>query len=725
MSDIVISARNVSKTYRLHSSPSDRLADVFGLLPTKTDRVKLHKALNDVSFDIARGEKVAIIGRNGAGKSTLLKLITRVTEPTEGRLDVRGETRALLQIGTGFHPDFTGRKNVDAYLANMGVSGARAKQMIEDAVTFAELEDYVDQPVKSYSTGMAMRLMFAASTMLKPDLLVIDEVLGVGDAYFQRKSFERIREMCEGRETTLLLVTHDIYSAATLCDRMIWIDRGRILIDADPPTVIRAYEDAIREQEERRLRLKALKYAADRGEHARSERIVVEIHSNENQPPPCEVWFSRIALLVDGVPAATLRFGEDAFENRDGGQLQKEGANWGDPSVVEGRLARPIRTFGSPFHKVAGVFDVPIDASGLSPERLAVAVDLNAAEAAQLRVSLTSASWRIEMGELPAPTQGWLSHESRVPGQHDAPTVEATTNNQEIGDWATWKVESPELQHSFLDSTLKLAWDGAAGLYLLKSPAVVLQPGETFFIPLTASVQTGTLGVGALNGQGQWLRTFSFAPGIESRTLEFTADKTGQITLVLYGEGPAPLAAELTHGERQLDSAVNTKGVYGTGDVRVDAFRVIDAKGRETPALPVGEAARFEIDYRIVRPGFCERAQVLLAFKRDGVHDVFRVIERGFLFDQESRSEGTICLAFNPLPLAPASYTIVVAVVAEGYYDTRQLLYFSINPGVYFSQATAAEIRVVGTHQVYDGTCVVGQATWLMDNALPERLDHA
>ena len=725
MSDIVISARNVSKTYRLHSSPSDRLADVFGLLPSKTDRVKLHKALNDVSFDIARGDKVAIIGRNGAGKSTLLKLITRVTEPTEGRLDVRGETRALLQIGTGFHPDFTGRKNVDAYLTNMGVSGKRAKQMIEDAVAFAELEDYVDQPVKTYSTGMAMRLMFAASTMLKPDLLVVDEVLGVGDAYFQRKSFERIREMCEGRETTLLLVTHDIYSAATLCDRMIWIDRGRILIDADPPTVIRAYEDAIREQEERRLRLKALKYAADRGEHARSERIVVEIHAKENQPPPCEVWFSRIALLVDGVPAATLRFGEDAFENQDGGQLQREGTNWGDPSVLDGRLARPIRTFGSPFHKVAGVFDVPIDASGLSPERLAVAVEFNAAEAAQLRVSLTSASWRLEMGELPTPTQGWFTHEATIPQHRDVSSDDTPSKSEVIGDWAAWKVESPDLQRSIIDLTLKLGWSGAAGLYLLKSPAVALQPGETLFIPLTASVQTGILGVGALNGAGQWLRTFSFASGVESRTLEFTADKTGEVTLVLYGEGPEPLAAELTHGERQLDSSVNTKGVYGTGDVRVDAFRVIDIRGRETPALAVGEAARFEIDYRIVRPGFRERAQVLLAFKRDGVHDVFRVIERGFLFDHESRGEGTISLMFNPLPLAPANYTVLVAVVAEGYYDTRQELYFSINPGVYFSQATAAEIQIVGTHQVYDGTCVVGQATWLKDNTPPERLDRA
>jgi len=189
-------------------------------------------------------------------RSTFLKLVTNVIQPTSGSLRVVGDVHALLQIGTGFHPDFTGRENVRAYLAQLGVSGAEANQRCDDAIAFAELEEYIDQPVKVYSTGMAMRLMFAASTAITPDLLVLDEVLGVGDAYFAQKSYERMRELCERNGSTLLLVTHDIYSATRMCDRVIWLDRGVVAMDGAAADVVKAYAESIRGQEERRLRLK-------------------------------------------------------------------------------------------------------------------------------------------------------------------------------------------------------------------------------------------------------------------------------------------------------------------------------------------------------------------------------------------------------------------------------------------------------------------------------------
>src|SRR5262249_6339835 len=153
------------------------------------------------------------IGRNGAGKSTFLKLVTRVIEPSSGTLEVAGKVHALLQIGTGFHPDFTGRENVFAFFAQLGITGEDARRRFADVVEFAEIEEYIDQPVKTYSTGMSVRLMFSASTSIEPELLVLDEVLGVGDAYFAHKSFERMRELCEREAATLLLVTHDVYSA--------------------------------------------------------------------------------------------------------------------------------------------------------------------------------------------------------------------------------------------------------------------------------------------------------------------------------------------------------------------------------------------------------------------------------------------------------------------------------------------------------------------------------
>ena len=218
-----------------------------------------------------------MIGRNGAGKSTLLKLITGVTLPTSGSLVVNSQASALLQIGTTFHPEFTGRENIFAYLAHMGIAGKAAEDKLLEIVDFSELEEYIDQPVKTYSTGMGARLMFATSTAIQPDLLVIDEILSVGDAYFSHKSFERIREMCESQRTTLLLVSHDVYSAAKLCDRMIWLDHGRILVDSTPDLVITAYEDSIRRQEERRLRLKRLAIAGP------SLPMSVELRSRYNR----------------------------------------------------------------------------------------------------------------------------------------------------------------------------------------------------------------------------------------------------------------------------------------------------------------------------------------------------------------------------------------------------------------------------------------------------------
>jgi lipopolysaccharide transport system ATP-binding protein len=151
-----------------------------------------------------------------------------VIEPTSGVLDVKGRIHALLQIGTGFHPDFTGRENVLAYFAQLGIAGGDAGRRLADVVEFAELEEYIDQPVKTYSTGMAVRLMFSASTAITPELLVLDEVLGVGDAYFAHKSYDRIRGLCASQGTTLLLVTHDVYTAAKVCDRIIWLDHGKV-----------------------------------------------------------------------------------------------------------------------------------------------------------------------------------------------------------------------------------------------------------------------------------------------------------------------------------------------------------------------------------------------------------------------------------------------------------------------------------------------------------------
>lgn len=247
-----IRAEKLSKVYRLHHRQLFKFLDILGLCPSGRRYYAELAAVDRVDLQIARGEKVAIIGRNGAGKSTLLRLISGILQPTAGVIEVHGIVKALLDIGSGFHPDFTGRDNVVAALAYQGIVGAAAAEKMEEIIEFAELEEYIDQPTKTYSTGMMMRLMFATATCVEPDILIADEVLGVGDAYFAHKSFERVKRLARSRGTTFLLVTHNFYSALGVCERFVWIERGRVMLDGPGMAIVDAYEQSIKEQEERR-----------------------------------------------------------------------------------------------------------------------------------------------------------------------------------------------------------------------------------------------------------------------------------------------------------------------------------------------------------------------------------------------------------------------------------------------------------------------------------------
>ncbi len=346
-----ITAVDLRKVYRLYARPSYRFRDMFGLLGHNPAAFTEHAALDGVSLEIRRGEKVAIIGRNGAGKTTFLKLITRVIEPTSGRAEVSGKVHALLQIGTGFHPEFTGRENVLAYLAQLGVTGSEAERLCAAAVEYAELEEYVGQPVKTYSTGMAVRLMFSASTVLVPDILVLDEILGVGDAYFAQKSFERIHELCDGTGTTLLLVTHDVYSALKLCTRFVWLDRGRVVMDGPSREVVHAYERSIRDQEEHRLRLKRMAEAArDARDGAPSFFGQVQLHGQE--PPTGRLAIAAMRLLGETGELARLSLAAPDVADGLSLELKPGDGNWGEVVEFEGRPARCFQPHGSIFHRL-------------------------------------------------------------------------------------------------------------------------------------------------------------------------------------------------------------------------------------------------------------------------------------------------------------------------------------------------------------------------------------
>jgi lipopolysaccharide transport system ATP-binding protein len=243
----VLELHEVSKLYRLPGPPAGlarRARRMLGLGRTepgpKTTQDDLW-ALRDVSCSIEAGEIVGIVGANGAGKSTLLKILSRITEPTAGEAVIRGKIGALLEVGAGFHGDLSGRDNVYLSGAILGMTRAELDLRFDEIVDFAEIGRFIDMPVKHYSSGMYVRLAFAVAAHLDPDILILDEVLSVGDSRFQRKSFSKVEAIVSEKGRTVLLVSHNMDSVLTLCNRCMWLDRGRLRAFGDPAQVVSDY----------------------------------------------------------------------------------------------------------------------------------------------------------------------------------------------------------------------------------------------------------------------------------------------------------------------------------------------------------------------------------------------------------------------------------------------------------------------------------------------------
>jgi lipopolysaccharide transport system ATP-binding protein len=203
--------------------------------------VETFSALKRVSFHVERGESVAVIGSNGAGKSTLLSLAAGLVPPDQGAVRIGGRVAPLLELGSGFHPDLTGRENVALNASLLGISRSRAGQIFEDVIDFAELSDFIDEPLRTYSTGMMMRLAFAVAVNIDPEILLIDEVLAVGDRAFQKKCFEKIVAF-RRQGKTIMCVSHAAGMVEELCSRAIWLDRGEVVLDGPLTEVMYAYE---------------------------------------------------------------------------------------------------------------------------------------------------------------------------------------------------------------------------------------------------------------------------------------------------------------------------------------------------------------------------------------------------------------------------------------------------------------------------------------------------
>ena len=248
MEDYAIRIRDVSKVYKLYNRPSDRLVDTFGLPGKKA--FKEHRALDHVSFDIKKGESIGILGTNGSGTSTILKIITGVLNQTEGDVEINGRISALLELGAGFNMEYTGMENIYLNGTMLGYTKEEVEERIPEILKFADIGDFINQPVKSYSSGMFVRLAFAVAINIEPEILIVDEALSVGDVFFQSKCYKKFEEF-KAQGKTILFVSHDLSSIARYCDRVILLNKGVMLGEGSPKEMIDAYKRVLVGQEQK------------------------------------------------------------------------------------------------------------------------------------------------------------------------------------------------------------------------------------------------------------------------------------------------------------------------------------------------------------------------------------------------------------------------------------------------------------------------------------------
>jgi len=358
--------KQMSKMYKLYRRPLYKVIDVFGFGFLLRNYYNEFWALRNISLNIKRGEKVAFIGRNGAGKSTLLKIIAGNTPHTSGSFSVHGKIHALFTLGTGFHPDFSGRENIFASLAYQGIVGKDAESRYAEIVEFSELEEFINNPVKTYSAGMYVRLAFSVSTVIEPDILILDEILGAGDAYFNSKAVERMRSLT-GAGTTVLFVTHDLSSAQRLCERAVWIDKGKIVMDGYTLDVIKAYGSEIRNQEEKRLKAKSLllsrKSMVELDEQNTSKQMIFHLLTEEGKAPRTGLPIHEINFYIHDELIESIKVG-DSMDNDTKSHafilIDDKYINWTRPSKLDNRWTREFKDIGGRNRHAAFMINLPV-----------------------------------------------------------------------------------------------------------------------------------------------------------------------------------------------------------------------------------------------------------------------------------------------------------------------------------------------------------------------------
>src|SRR5215813_8860365 len=355
----MITVQNASKLYRIYDSPAGRLKEIL-----LRGRRKYHRdfwALEDVSVQVETGEAVGVIGRNGAGKTTLLQIIAGVLQPTRGEVQVEGRVTALLELGSGFNPEYTGRENILLSGQILGFSEEEMNRRMDVIVQFAELEAFVDQPVKTYSTGMLMRLAFASAIHVDPDVLIVDEALSVGDVYFQRKSLDRM-EYFRKAGKTVLFVSHEPKLVQRFCARALWLEQGRVAMVGDDKEVVTSYQAFCARLEEERLRDHARQGGIASREH---DDILRELRLTGSRWGNGRIRFTGVEMINSrGAPAWILKTGV-AVTTR---------------LLVQSHEDSPEPVFAIDIHRFDGVFVGSVNNCDTHPARLPVKKGVNLIE---------------------------------------------------------------------------------------------------------------------------------------------------------------------------------------------------------------------------------------------------------------------------------------------------------------------------------------------------------
>jgi lipopolysaccharide transport system ATP-binding protein len=385
-SDTVISVRKLSKSYSIghlsgmqYSQPGLRHAIEYALRNPlswwrrRKVREECFWALKDTSFDVKAGEVMAVIGRNGAGKSTLLKILSRITEPTEGRIEIKGRVASLLEVGTGFHAELTGRENIFLNGAILGMTRAEIKRKFDDIVAFSEVEKFLDTPVKRYSSGMYVRLAFAVAAHLEPEILIVDEVLAVGDSAFQKKCLGKMQEVSRNQGRTVLFVSHNMSAVLQLTTRAVVMDKGRVIFNGPTEKAVEEYAGTIGtdstvffpvENTPRKYpgtgAARFISFRFDRGMPIFSPgedfHFIARVRAHETLP---QLRFSMTVFTTEGVPIGTC-FSAERTGLPNGDEMELE-ISLPRPRLAPGRYCCGV-SVGKGDHRVGMVdFDTVLD----------------------------------------------------------------------------------------------------------------------------------------------------------------------------------------------------------------------------------------------------------------------------------------------------------------------------------------------------------------------------